>query len=197
MILQNKIPPRNKRHRSHLQRKLNVSVDACSPLTLQVRGSALHYAPRNKRHRSHLVCLQQNTVRSTLPEGIGRTNCTMVSSKVPRPARTKKRLIVFNKSLENQQEKGKGKFYFYSAFLPIYVFVLNFAVFIGRILFSIERRNLPRLVTYVYSRYALKVLNDVSTFLEITFLTASISVEIAFSSVSNCFNLNSKSLSCP
>ncbi len=43
--------------------------------------------------------------------------------------------------------------------------------------------------------YALNVLKLDSTFFEITFLTASISVEIAFSSVSNCFNFNSKFLS--
>ncbi len=43
--------------------------------------------------------------------------------------------------------------------------------------------------------YALNVLNEFSTFLDITFLTASISVEIAFSSVSNCFSFNSKFLS--
>ena len=43
--------------------------------------------------------------------------------------------------------------------------------------------------------YALNVLNEDSTFLEITFLTASISVEIAFCSVSSCLSFNSKFLS--
>ena len=46
-------------------------------------------------------------------------------------------------------------------------------------------------------RYALKVLKEDSTFFWITFLTASISVEIAFSSVSSCLSLSSRSLSCP
>lgn len=44
-------------------------------------------------------------------------------------------------------------------------------------------------------RYALNVLKEDSTFFWITFLTASISVEIAFSSVSSCLSLSSRSLS--
>ena len=54
------------------------------------------------------------------------------------------------------------------------------------------------LVSYcpIAFHYALNVLNELSTFLEITFLTASISVEIAFCSVSSCFNFSSKFLSC-
>ena len=48
-------------------------------------------------------------------------------------------------------------------------------------------------IFFVY--YALNVLNEDSTFLDITFLTASISVEIAFCSVSSCLSFNSKFLS--
>ena len=51
-------------------------------------------------------------------------------------------------------------------------------------------------LSVMFVSYALNVLNEDSTFLEITFLTASISVEIAFSSVSSCFNFNSNCLSC-
>ena len=51
------------------------------------------------------------------------------------------------------------------------------------------------LLTSALFFYALKVLNEDSTFLEITFLTASISVEIAFCSVSSCLSFNSKFLS--
>ena len=41
-------------------------------------------------------------------------------------------------------------------------------------------------------RYALNVLKEDSTFFWITFLTASISVEIAFSSVSSCLSCSSR-----
>lgn len=78
--------------------------------------------------------------------------------------------------------KRERKFYY---FLIIFCFSFSFLCLVLYFL----------LFSYLLFDYALNVLKLDSTFFEITFLTASISVEIAFSSVSNCFNFNSKFLS--
>ena len=104
------------------------------------------------------------------------------------------------KSIGTRERKFYYFFVYYLSYLLFFLFSL--AIFKGR---GVGWGFHPNLSLKSQSHwwhgarpaedYALNVLKLDSTFFEITFLTASISVEIAFSSVSNCFNFNSKFLS--
>ena len=123
---------------------------------------------------------------------------------MPRPAEDKKNDWFVVSRWKINRKKGK-EIYFLSVsdiFIIVFVWFPLLGRGVGRgfyshLFFGLPRRFAPRNDRLSLFYYALNVLNDESTFLEITFLTASISVEIADSSVSSCFKRNSKSLSWP
>ena len=81
-------------------------------------------------------------------------------AKYPVRRGQKKDLLLSISRWKINRKKGKENFILIRHFYR-YMSLFWILLFLS---FSIGRRNLPRLVTYIYSRYALKVLNDVSTF---------------------------------
>ena len=137
---------------------------------------------------SNIYPQKKTTVFQVVGKSIGKKGKESLSSKLIRHTSPLQLVYVFIFS----------KFWHSTPFrVPLPILPVSFLLFVVLDKVSLSK-TLSVLVSYcpIAFHYALNVLNELSTFLEITFLTASISVEIAFCSVSSCFSFNSKFLSC-